>query len=52
MLPCLKHDFPTEWAAYANASGQVPIAATIDRSFLPYYVHGVKNANIFCDVRL
>ncbi|QGM47134.1 toxin [Methylocystis heyeri] len=52
----LKYDFPTEWAAFVNAAGQNPFAATIDRSFLPYFLQGmtktivVGNVRAFCDV--
>ena len=52
LLLCLKYDFPTEWAAYVNAGGQAPFQATIDSSFLPYYVQGMKKITVFGDVRL
>lgn len=52
LLLCLKYDFPTEWAAYVNGGGSVPFKATIDSTFLPYYVQGMKTVTVFGDVRL
>ncbi|OOG41349.1 hypothetical protein [Rhodanobacter sp. C05] len=52
LLLCLKYDFPTEWAAYVNGNGKTPFQATIDSSFLPYYVQGMKKVIAFGDVRL
>ena len=52
LLLCLRYDFPTEWAAYVNAGGATPFQATIDSSFLPYYVQGMKKLAAFGDVRI
>ena len=52
LLLCLKYDFPTEWAAYVNANGQSPFRATIDSSFLPYYVQDLKNVVVAGDLSL
>ena len=52
LLLCLKYDFPTEWAAYVNGTGQTPFQAGIDSSFLPYYVQGTKKVSVFGDVVL
>ena len=48
----LKYDFPTEWAAFVNGAGNSSFTATIDSSFLPYYVQGMKKAATFGSVRL
>ena len=48
----LKYDFPTEWAAFVNAAGAAPFAATINSAFLPYYVQGMKKVTVIGDVRL
>jgi hypothetical protein len=50
LLLCLKYDFPTAWAAYVNGNGQTPFQATIDSSFLPYYVQGMKKVTVFGNV--
>jgi hypothetical protein len=34
----LRHDFPTEWAALVNGSGN--FTATIRRDFFPYFAQG------------
>ena len=47
----LKYDFPTEWAAFVNDSGQTPFTAKIDGSFLPYYVQGMSKVSIIGDVQ-
>jgi hypothetical protein len=48
----LKYDFPTEWAAFVNASETTPFTATIDSSFLPYYVQGMKKTGVIGAVRV
>jgi hypothetical protein len=48
----LKYDFPTEWAAFVNAAGNNPFTATIDSSFLPYYVQNMPKAAAVGSVRL
>jgi len=45
----LKYDFPTEWAAFVN--GASPFTATIDTSFLPYYVQSMPKTTVIGAVR-
>jgi hypothetical protein len=47
----LKYDFPTEWAAFVNGSGNTPFTATIGSSFLPYYVQSMTKATVIGTVR-
>jgi hypothetical protein len=47
----LKYDFPTEWAAFANAAPNTPFTASIDTSFLPYYVQGMTKTAVIGSVR-
>ena len=47
----LKYDFPTEWAAFVNGTGSSPFTATIDTSFLPYYVQNMAKATVIGAVR-
>jgi hypothetical protein len=47
----LKYDFPTEWAAFVNATGNTPFTATISSAFLPYYVQGMKKIAVIGAVR-
>jgi hypothetical protein len=47
----LKYDFPTEWAAFVNNAGARPFTATIDTSFLPYYVQSMTKTSIIGAVR-
>jgi hypothetical protein len=36
----LRHEFPSEWAAFANASGNTPLSAAIRREYFPYFTQG------------
>jgi hypothetical protein len=47
----LKYDFPTEWAAFVNGTGNSPFTAAIDTSFLPYYVQNMAKATVIGAVR-
>ena len=47
----LKYDFPTEWAAFVNGAGASPFTATIDASFLPYYVQSMTKTAVIGAVR-
>jgi hypothetical protein len=47
----LKYDFPTEWAAFVNGAGASPFTATIDTSFLPYYVQSMTKTTVIGAVR-
>ena len=38
LLFCLRYDFPTEWSAFVNGSGN--FTATLDKQFFPYSVQG------------
>jgi hypothetical protein len=42
LLFSLSHDFPTEWSAFVNGSGD--FSATIRRDYFPYFTHGRKIA--------
>jgi hypothetical protein len=37
-LVSLRHDFPTEWSAFVNGTGN--FAATIRRDYFPYFIQG------------
>lgn len=41
----LRHEFPTEWAAFTGATGDTPFTATIRRDDFPYFTQG-KNIRI------
>jgi hypothetical protein len=47
----LKYDFPTEWAAFVSGAGASPFTATIDTSFLPYYVQSMTKTTVIGAVR-
>ena len=47
----LKYDFSTEWAAFVNGAGASPFTATIDASFLPYYVQSMTKTAVIGAVR-
>ena len=47
----LKYDFPTEWAAFVNGAGASRFTATIDTSFLPYYVQSMTKTTVIGAVR-
>jgi hypothetical protein len=40
LLFSLRHDFPTEWSAFANAKDNSPFTAFIRRDYFPYFVQG------------
>ena len=40
LLFSLRHDFPTEWAAFVNGAAANPFAATIRRAHFPYLAQG------------
>jgi len=43
----LRHDFPTEWAAYiANEDSTAKFTATIQKSFFPYFAQDTQNWKI------
>jgi hypothetical protein len=47
----LKYDFPTEWATFVNGAGASRFTATIDTSFLPYYVQSMTKTTVIGAVR-
>jgi hypothetical protein len=47
----LRYDFPTEWAAFVNSASGSRFTATIDTSFLPYYVQSMKETTVIGAVR-
>ena len=44
LLFCLRYDFPTEWSAFVNGSGNFTV--TLDKQFFPYSVQGPTNLTI------
>ena len=44
LLFCLRYDFPTEWSAFVNGSGNFTV--TLDKQFFPYSVQGTTNLTI------
>jgi len=44
LLFCLRYDFPTQWAAFVNGTGDFEV--TLDRQFFPYYVQGAATLTI------
>jgi hypothetical protein len=36
----LRHDFPTEWAAFVNSTTNAPFTATVRRNYFPYFTQG------------
>lgn len=38
LLFCLRYDFPTQWSAFVNGTGDFTV--TLDKQFFPYYVRG------------
>lgn len=40
LMFCLRYDFPTEWAAFANGGGNFQV--TIESQFFPYFAQGAK----------
>ena len=44
LLFCLRYDFPTEWSAFVNGTGDFNV--TLDKQFFPYSVQGPTNLTI------
>lgn len=44
LLFCLRYDFPTQWSAFVNGTGD--FAVTLDKQFFPYYVQGARKLTI------
>ena len=44
LLFCLRYDFPTQWSAFVNGTGD--FAVTLDRQFFPYYVQSATKLTI------
>lgn len=44
LLLSLRHDFPTEWSAFVNGTGN--FTATIRKDYFPYFAQGKKITNI------
>lgn len=40
LLFSLRHDFPTEWAAFVNAKDKSPLITTIRKDYFPYFAQG------------
>lgn len=38
LLFSLRHDFPTEWAAFVKGTGDVPFTTAIRKGYFPYFV--------------
>ena len=41
LLLNLRYDFPTQWSAFVNGTGN--FAATLDKQFFPYAVQTARN---------
>ena len=48
----LKHDFPTEWAAFVDGAGASRFTAKLNSDFFPYYVQNMSLINVVGAVRL
>ena len=44
LLFCLRYDFPTEWSAFVNGTGDFTV--TLDRQFFPYSVQASSGLTI------
>ncbi len=44
LLFCLRYDFPTQWSAFVNGTGDFEV--TLDRQFFPYCVQGARTLTI------
>jgi hypothetical protein len=44
LLFCLRYDFPTQWSAFVNGTGD--FAVTLDKQFFPYYVQSATTLTI------
>ena len=44
LLFCLRYDFPTEWAAFVNGTGNFQV--TIQSQFFPYYAQGARKLTV------
>ena len=40
LLFSLRHDFPTEWAAFVNSTTNAPFTATLRKDYFPYFTQG------------
>lgn len=44
LMFCLRYDFPTEWAAFVNGTGNFQV--TIESQFFPYFAQGAKKLTV------
>lgn len=44
LLFCLRYDFPTEWSAFVNGTGDFGL--TLDKQFFPYWVQSARKLTI------
>lgn len=44
LLFCLRYDFPTEWSAFINGTGNFQV--TLDKQFFPYMVQAAKKLTV------
>jgi hypothetical protein len=44
LLFCLRYDFPTQWSAFVNGTGDFSL--TLDKQFFPYWVQGARELTI------
>ena len=44
LLFCLRYDFPTEWSAFVNGTGD--FAVTLEKQFFPYAVQSARKLTI------
>jgi hypothetical protein len=41
---CLRYDFPTQWSAFVNGTGDFGL--TLDKQFFPYWVQGARKLTV------
>jgi Tc toxin complex TcA C-terminal TcB-binding domain len=44
LLFCLRYDFPTQWSAFVNGTGDFSL--TLDTQFFPYWVQGARKLTV------
>jgi hypothetical protein len=44
LLFCLRYDFPTQWSAFVNGTGDFGL--TLDKQFFPYWVQSARKLTI------
>lgn len=44
LMFCLRYDFPTEWAAFVNGTGNFQVA--LEKQFFPYFAQGARKLTV------